>query len=62
MCRISQRRVHGIKGIFMGVPVVLGSSGIERIMKLKLTKDEEKALRMSAEKIHALTKQVDSLF
>jgi malate dehydrogenase len=52
---------YGIKGIFMGVPVVLGSNGIERIMKLKLTKNEEKDFKVSAEKVRALAKQVDSL-
>ena len=32
----------GISGCFLGVPVVLGSKGVERIVEFELT-DEEKA-------------------
>ncbi len=39
---------YGIKGLYMGVPVMLGSSGIEEIVKLRLSAEEKKALRESA--------------
>ncbi len=39
---------YGIDGLYMGVPVVLGKSGIERIVTLKLSAEEKKALRASA--------------
>jgi malate dehydrogenase len=39
---------YGIKGLYMGVPVMLGSSGIEEIVKLRLSAEEKKALRRSA--------------
>ncbi len=42
---------YGIEGICTGVPVVLGKSGIEKILELDLSEDEEKAFRESAEKI-----------
>jgi malate dehydrogenase len=35
----------------MGVPVKLGASGVEEIVKLKLTADEKKMLRASADAV-----------
>ena len=39
---------YGIKGLYMGVPVMLGASGIEEIVKIRLSAEEKKALRESA--------------
>jgi len=39
---------YGVKGLYMGVPVVLGKAGIEEIVQLKLSADEKKMLRESA--------------
>ncbi len=39
---------YGIKDIYIGVPVVLGAKGVERIIELKLTKAELAALQGSA--------------
>jgi malate dehydrogenase len=44
----------GIKGVFAGVPVRLGSKGIEEIVKVNLTKEELTALTKSAEAVRAL--------
>jgi malate dehydrogenase len=40
---------YGIDGLYMGVPVKLGSTGIEQIVELELTSDERSALEASAE-------------
>jgi malate dehydrogenase len=45
---------YGIKGVFVGVPVVLGAGGIERVIELKLTPDESAALQKSAGSVHEL--------
>jgi len=45
---------YGIKGVFVGVPVVLGSNGIEKIIELKLTPEELAALKKSADSVHEL--------
>jgi malate dehydrogenase len=45
---------YGIKGLFVGVPVVLGKDGIERIIELKLTPEEAAALRKSADSVQEL--------
>jgi malate dehydrogenase len=39
---------YGIRGLYMGVPVKLGTGGVEEIVPLKLTADEKKMLRASA--------------
>jgi len=39
---------YGIKNIYIGVPVVLGADGVEKILELKLTAAELKSLRGSA--------------
>jgi len=31
----------GLKGMYVGVPTVIGKGGIERIVDIKLTKDEQ---------------------
>lgn len=42
---------YGIDGVFCGVPVKLGSAGIEQIIELKLTPGETAALRKSADEV-----------
>lgn len=42
---------YGISGAFVGVPVKLGSNGIEEVMRIELTEAERAKLAASAEKI-----------
>ena len=42
---------YGIDGLYMGVPVKLGAGGIEEIVELDLTDDEQAALRESADAV-----------
>src|SRR5512140_3664896 len=45
---------YGIKGLYVGVPCKLGSKGIEQIVEIKLTADEQAALRKSADAVKEL--------
>lgn len=45
---------YGITGAFVGVPVKLGTSGIEQIIELKLTEEERAALKRSADAVREL--------
>ena len=45
---------YGIEGIYVGVPVVLGSGGVERVVEFKLTSEELFALKTSAEAVRVL--------
>ncbi len=42
---------YGIKGVVVGVPVKLGQDGIEQIIELKLSPEEDMALKKSAETV-----------
>jgi len=45
---------YGIKGLFVGVPVKLGARGIEEIIEIKLTAEEQAALQKSADAVKEL--------
>lgn len=45
---------YGIDGIYMGVPVVLGAGGVERVVELDLTADEKALLDKSADAVREL--------
>ena len=45
---------YGIKGLFVGVPVKLGAKGIEQIVQIKLTPEEQAGLNKSADAVKEL--------
>jgi len=45
---------YGINGLFVGVPVKLGARGIEQIYQIKLSPDEQAALKKSAAAVQEL--------
>ncbi|HEU5403962.1 MAG TPA: malate dehydrogenase, partial [Terriglobales bacterium] len=45
---------YGINGLYVGVPVKLGERGIEKIIEIKLTADEQAALNKSAAAVKEL--------
>ncbi|WP_040286200.1 malate dehydrogenase [Sporosarcina koreensis] len=45
---------YGMDGIYLGVPVILGKGGIEKIVELELTDDEKAALQKSADSVKAV--------
>jgi len=45
---------YGINGLYVGVPVKLGAGGIEQIVEIKLTHDEQMALNRSADAVKEL--------
>jgi malate dehydrogenase len=47
---------YGISGVVVGVPVKLGKNGIERIIELELTPEEDAALKKSANAVRELVK------
>jgi malate dehydrogenase len=46
---------YGVRGLFVGVPVKLGRRGIEQIVEISLTPDENAALQRSAAAVKELT-------
>jgi malate dehydrogenase len=47
-CAVYLDGEYGIKGLFVGVPVKLGTNGVEQIIEIKLTADEQEELERSA--------------
>ena len=45
---------YGVKGLYVGVPVKLGRSGVEQIIEIKLTGDEQAAFDKSAAAVREL--------
>jgi malate dehydrogenase len=53
-CAVYLEGEYGIKGLFVGVPVKLGSRGAEEIIQIKLTAEENAALQKSAGSVKEL--------
>lgn len=49
---------YGIDGIFMGVPVILGAGGVERVLELNVNAMELEAIRKSAKAVKGLVDQL----
>lgn len=47
-CAAYLRGEYGIENLFIGVPVILGANGVERIIELELDADEQSQLQQSA--------------
>jgi malate dehydrogenase len=45
---------YGVKGLYVGVPVVIGAGGVERIIEIDLDADEKKAFDKSVESVRGL--------
>lgn len=45
---------YGLKGIYLGVPVIMGKGGVEKIVEIELNAAEKKALHESAERVRQL--------
>jgi len=52
---------YGLKDLFIGVPVKLGAGGIEDIVEIKLTQDEQAALNRSAAAVQELKETLKKL-
>jgi malate dehydrogenase len=52
---------YGIQDLFVGVPVKLGSEGVEEILQIHLTQEEQSALRHSAEAVSELVETMKTL-
>jgi malate dehydrogenase len=49
---------YGIRDVFVGVPVLLGANGVERVFEVRLEAAELTALRSSAEQVRTIQKQL----
>lgn len=59
-CSTYLRGEYGIDGIFVGVPVLLGKNGVEKIVELELIPEELEALHTSASAVKAVIEQLEN--
>jgi len=52
---------YGVNGFYMGVPCRLGGGGLQSVVTLDLTSDEQAMMDTSLEAVKVLVKQVDAL-
>jgi len=52
---------YSVKGLFVGVPAILGKDGVEKVIKIKLTPEERKALRHSVNAVKKTCAEVDAM-
>lgn len=52
---------YGLENIYLGVPVILGSNGIERIIELNLNDDEKELLSVSANHVREVMGVYDNM-
>ncbi len=53
----------GVSGMYVGVPVIIGKDGVERVVEIKLNSDEQKMFDTSVEAVKGLCdacKEIDS--
>jgi malate dehydrogenase len=53
-CAVYLQGAYGIEGYYIGVPCKLGAAGLEQIIEIKLTVEEDAALKKSAEAVKEL--------
>jgi malate dehydrogenase len=53
-CAVQLDGEFGTTGLFVGVPVVLGAAGMERVFEIELTPDEQAAFDRSAAAVREL--------
>jgi len=57
-CTVYLSGEYGIDGLYVGVPIKLGYAGVEEIIEIKLSDDEQAALDRSADAVRELVKKI----
>jgi malate dehydrogenase len=52
---------YGLKGMYVGVPTVIGAGGIERVVEITLNKDEQAMFDKSVEAVKGLVEACRSI-
>ncbi|MFP6691627.1 MAG: malate dehydrogenase, partial [Pirellulales bacterium] len=52
---------YGVGGYFVGVPIILGAGGVEKIVELDLDDDERAAFQHSVDAVKSLVATMEQL-
>ena len=58
-CAAKLNGEYGVKGLYIGVPVVIGANGVEKIIEIKLSADEQKMFDHSVNAVKGLIEVID---
>jgi len=58
-CAAKLNGEYGVKGLYIGVPVVIGSNGVEKIIEIELNADEKKMFDYSVNAVQGLVDALD---
>jgi malate dehydrogenase len=57
-CSVFLQGEYGVRDVFVGVPVKLGARGVEKIIEIKLTPEEDAAFKKSAAAVRELVEVI----
>ena len=60
-CAVLLNGEYGVKGTYVGVPAVIGANGVERVLEIKLDRNEKKAFKKSVRAVESLISAIKSL-
>lgn len=52
---------YGMKNIFIGVPVVIGKNGVEKVIEIDLNEMEKQMFEKSADNVRAIMEMVNKV-
>ncbi|EEA07717.1 lactate/malate dehydrogenase, NAD binding domain-containing protein [Cryptosporidium muris RN66] len=61
VCSAEPNGEYGVKGLFVGVPVIIGSRGVEKVVEVEMSGSEEQLFKDSIESIKELLETMKSL-
>ena len=60
-CAAYVKGQYGLRGLYVGVPVVIGAKGVERIVEIKLNASEKKKFQNSVKAVRDLIRDCEKL-
>ena len=60
-CAARLKGQYGVKDIFVGVPVVIGAKGVERVVEIKLDREEKALFNKSVKAVKGLMKTITGM-
>jgi len=58
-CAAKLNGEYGVKGLYIGVPVIIGAKGVEKIIEIELNAEEKKMFDHSVEAVKGLMQVID---
>ena len=58
-CAAWVEKAYGVDGLYMGIPVVIGKKGVEEVIELDLTPDEQEAFTTSTKAVGKMIQEVE---